>query len=84
MPTPTLKCERITMYFVVGSPTMVGGHDSISIVVNRMTKSAHFIPFWVKYTAKKLVKLHISQIVRLRRVLISILSDRGLLFTYHF
>ena len=72
------------MDFVVGLPTTVGGYDSIWVVVDRMNKSAHFIPVRVKYTAEKLAELYISQIVRLHGVPISIISDRGSLFTSHF
>ena len=84
MPIPTWKWERITMDFVVGLPTTVGGYDSIWVVVDRLTKSAHFIPVRVKYTAEKLAELYISQIVRLHGVPISIISDRGSLYTSHF
>ena len=72
------------MDFVVGLPTTVGGYDSILVVVDRLTKSAHFIPVRVKYTAEKLAELYISQIVRLHGVPVSIISDRGSLFTSHF
>ena len=51
------------MDFVVGLPTTVGGYDSIWVIVNRLTKSSHFISVRVKYTTKKLTKLYISQIV---------------------
>ena len=73
MSIPTWKWERITMDFVVGLPTTVGGYDSIWVVVDRLTKSAHFIPVRVKYTAEKLAKLYISKIVRLHGVPISII-----------
>ena len=53
MPISTWKWERITMDFVVGLPTTVGGYDSIWVVVDRLTKSAHFIPVRIKYTAEK-------------------------------
>ena len=51
------------MDFVVGLPTTVGGYDSIWVVVDRLTKSAHFIPIRVMYTLEKLAELYISQIV---------------------
>ena len=72
------------MDFVVALPTTVGGYDSIWVVVDRLTKSSHFIPVRVKYTAEKLTELYISKIVLLRGVPISIISDRGSLFTSHF
>ena len=68
----------------MGLPTTVGGYDSIWVVVDRLTKSAHFIPVRVKYTKEKLGELYISQIVPLHGVPISIISDRGSLFTSHF
>ncbi|XP_069152940.1 uncharacterized protein [Solanum lycopersicum] len=74
MPIPTWKWERITIDFVVGLPTTVGGYDSIWVVVDRLTKSAHFIPVRVKYTTEKLVELYISQIMRLHGVPVSIIS----------
>ncbi|MCF8704106.1 hypothetical protein L3055_11270, partial [Corynebacterium sp. MC-02] len=81
MPIPTWKWERITMDFVVGLPTTVGGYNSIWVVVDRLTKSAHFIPVKVKYTTEKLAELYISQITWCA---ISIISDRGSVFTSHF
>ena len=44
------------MDFVVGLPTTVGGYDSIRVVVDRLTKSTHFIPVRVKYIAEKLAE----------------------------
>ncbi|XP_069152026.1 uncharacterized protein [Solanum lycopersicum] len=61
MPIPTWKWEWITMDFVVGFPTTVGSYDSIWVVVDRLTKSAHFIPVRVKYVTEKLAELYISQ-----------------------
>ena len=63
MSIPNWKCERITMDFVVGLPTTVGSYGTIWVVVDRLTKSAHFIPVQVKYTAEKLAELYISHIV---------------------
>ena len=65
MPIPTWKWERITMDFVVGLPTTVGGYDSIWVVVDRLTKSAHFIPVRVKYTAEKLAELYILSLIHI-------------------
>ena len=48
------------MDFLVVLPTTVGGYDSIWVVVDRLTKYAHFIPVLVKYTAEKLAELYIS------------------------
>ncbi|XP_069143501.1 uncharacterized protein [Solanum lycopersicum] len=83
-PIPTRKWERITMDFVVGLPTNLGGYESIWLVVDRLTKSAYFIPVRVKYTVEKLAELYISQIVRPHGVPVSIISDRGSLFSSYF
>ena len=74
MPIPEWKWERIVMDFVVGLPKTVGKYDSIWVIVDRLTKSAHFIPVKVTYNAEKLAKLYISEIVQLRGVPLSIIS----------
>ncbi|WMV41361.1 hypothetical protein MTR67_034746 [Solanum verrucosum] len=76
MPIPSWNWERITMDFVVGLPTTVGAYDSIWVVVDRLTKSSHFIHVQVKYRATKLAELHNIQIVRLYGVLVCIVSNR--------
>ena len=72
------------MDFVVGLPKTLGKFDSIWVIVDRLTKSAHFIPVKVTYNADVLAKLYISEIVRLHGVLLSIISDRGTQFTSKF
>ena len=63
MPIPEWKWERIAMDFVVGLPKSLGKFDSIWVIVDRLTKSAHFIPVKVTYNAEKLAELFISEIV---------------------
>ena len=46
------------MDFVVGHPKTMGKYDSIWVIVDRLTKSAHFIPVKVTYNAEKLAKLY--------------------------
>ena len=72
------------MDFVVGLPRTMGKYDSIWVIVNRLTKSAHFIPVKVTYNVEKLAKIYISEIVRLHGVPLSIISDRGTQFTSKF
>ena len=72
------------MDFVVGLPKTMGKYDSIWVIVDRLTKSAHFIPDKVTYNAKKLAKLNIAEIVQLHGVPLSIISDRGTQFTSKF
>ncbi len=59
----------------------MGRYDSIWVIIDRLTKSAHFIPVKVTYYAEKLAKIYISEIVRLHGVPLSIISDRGTQFT---
>ena len=84
MPIPEWKWERISMDFVVGHPKTLGTFDSIWVIVDRLTKSSHFIPVKVTYNVEKLAKLYISEIVRLHGVPFSIISDRGTQFTSMF
>ena len=62
------------MDFVVGLPKTLGKFDSIWVIVDRLTKSAHFILVKVTYNAEKLAKIYISEIVRLHGVPLSIIS----------
>ena len=72
------------MDFVVDLPKTVGKYDSIWVIVDRLTKSAHFIPVKVTYNAEKLAKIYVSEIVWLHGVPLSIISDRGTQFTSMF
>ena len=74
---PEWKWERITMDFVVGLPRTVEGHDFIWVIVDRLTKSVHFLPVRTTYTAARYAQLFIDEIVRLHGVPLSIVSDRG-------
>ncbi|XP_069147666.1 uncharacterized protein [Solanum lycopersicum] len=84
MPIPEWKWERIAMDFVVGLPCTLGKFDAIWVIVDRLTKSAHFVPVQTTYNSEKLAKIYIREIVRLHGVPISIISDRGTQFTSHF
>ena len=65
MPIPEWKWERIATDFVVGLPKTMGRYDFIWVIVDRLTKSAHFIPVKVTYNAEKLARLYISEVVQL-------------------
>ena len=62
---------------MVGLPKTMGKYDPIWVIVDRLTKSVHFISVKVTYNAEKLAKLYISEVVRLHGVPVSIISDRG-------
>ena len=59
-------------------------HDDIWVVVDRLTKSAHFIPIREKFSPQKLAKLFMNHIVGLHGVLVSIIFDRDPRFTSRF
>lgn len=81
---PEWKWERITMDFVTKLPRTSSGHDSIWVIVDRLTKSAHFLPIREDYTMDKLARLYIKEIVARHGVPISIISDRDSRFTSNF
>ena len=81
---PEWKWDRITMDFVVGLPLTGRKHDSVWVVVDRLTKSAHFLPVRTDYSLDKLAELYIKEIVRLHGIPVSIISDRDPRFTSRF
>ncbi|KAA3473726.1 reverse transcriptase [Gossypium australe] len=81
---PQWKWERITMDFVSGLPLTPSKKDAVWVIVDRLTKSAHFIPVRVDFSLQKLAKLYVSEIVRLHGVPVSIISDRDPRFTSRF
>jgi hypothetical protein len=64
------------MDFVVGLPRARAGYDSIWVVVDRLTKVTHFIPFKTSYNSAVLAELYISWIVCLHGVSKKIVSNR--------
>ncbi|WVZ84234.1 hypothetical protein U9M48_031286 [Paspalum notatum var. saurae] len=81
---PEWKWEEISMDFIVGLPRTQKGYNSIWVVVDRLTKVAHFIPVNTTYSGARLAELYISRIVCLHGVPKRIISDRGSQFTSHF
>ncbi|GJT15518.1 reverse transcriptase domain-containing protein [Tanacetum coccineum] len=81
---PTWKWERITMDFVTKLPKTSSGHDTIWVIVDRLTKSTHFIPTRATGSMENLTRLYIKKIVSRHGVPISIISDRDSHFTSRF
>ncbi|KAK8570645.1 hypothetical protein V6N13_103049 [Hibiscus sabdariffa] len=81
---PQWKWEQVTMDFVSGLPLTPSKKDFVWVIVDRLTKSAHFLPVRKDYPLLKLAKLYIAEIVRLHGVPVSIISDRELRFTSKF
>lgn len=72
------------MDFVVGFPKTRRNHDAIWVIVDRLTKSAHFLPIRISSSLDELSKLYIKEIVRLHGIPVSIVSDRDSRFTSRF
>nr|GEX80023.1 putative reverse transcriptase domain-containing protein [Tanacetum cinerariifolium] len=81
---PEWKWEKITMDFVLGLPRTLSGYDSIWVIVDRLTKSAHFLLMKKTDNIKKLPQLYLKEIVCRHGVHVSIISDRDSLFTSRF
>jgi hypothetical protein len=72
------------MDFIVGLPNTSRHHDSIWVIVGRITKIAHFLPVHTTHKTEKYAKIYIDQIVRLHGILMTIVSDRGAPFVARF
>ena len=81
---PERKWDQITMDFVVRLPLTDRKHDSVWVVVDRLTKSTHFLPVRIDYSLDNLAEMYIKEIVRLHGIPISIISDRDPRFTSRF
>ncbi|GAU18217.1 hypothetical protein TSUD_26810 [Trifolium subterraneum] len=81
---PEWKWEHITMDFVTGLPHNQKGEDSIWVIVDRLTKSAHFIAVKSTYKVSRYAEIFLEEIVKLHGVPLSIVSDRDPTFTSHF
>ena len=84
LPITKWKWDNITMDFVSGFPLTKQKHDSVWVIVDKLTKSAHFIPVGMDYSMDRLAELYVKEIVRLHGVQLSIVSDRDPRFTSRF
>jgi hypothetical protein len=84
LPIPSWKWEDICMDFIVGLPNTSRHHDSIWVIVDRLTKTAHFLPVHTTHRAEKYAEIYIDQIVRLHGIPRTIVSDRGAPFVARF
>ena len=76
--------DKLGMDFITGLLRTRSGYDSIWVVVDHLTKVAHFIPVKTTYTSVKLAKIYMTRIVCLHGVPRTIVSDRGTQFTSKF
>ncbi|GJT30783.1 reverse transcriptase domain-containing protein [Tanacetum coccineum] len=80
---PEWKWESITMNFITKLPRTRNGHDVIWVVIDRLTKSAHFLAIREDYSTEKLERLYTDEIIARHEVPVSIISDRDARFTSH-
>ncbi|GJW48899.1 reverse transcriptase domain-containing protein [Tanacetum coccineum] len=80
---PEWKWEKITMDLVTKLPKSSSGYDAIWVIVDRLTKSAHFLPIREDYKTEKLARIYINEIVARHGVPVSIISDRDGRFASH-
>ncbi|GJW10789.1 putative reverse transcriptase domain-containing protein [Tanacetum coccineum] len=81
---PEWKWEKIMMNFVLGLLRTSSGYDSIWVIVDRLTKSAHFLPMKKTDSMEKLTQLYLKEIVCRHRVPVSIISDKDSRFAFGF
>ena len=81
---PEWKWDYITMDFVVGLSRIASGKDAIWVIVDRLTKSAHFISIKTTFSLDRLVRLYVHKIVSKHDVPITIVSDQDSRFTSQF
>nr|GFB93112.1 putative reverse transcriptase domain-containing protein [Tanacetum cinerariifolium] len=81
---PVWKWERITMDFIIGLLRTPSRYDSIWVIVDRLTKSAHFLPVKTTDSMENLTQLYLKEVVCRHGIQISIISDRDSKFTSRF
>ncbi|KAI3811059.1 hypothetical protein L1987_20775 [Smallanthus sonchifolius] len=78
------KWENIAMYFITKLPRTSSGYDSIWVIIDRLTKSTHFLPIREDFKVEKLARIYIDEIVSRHGVTVNIISDRDARFTSRF
>ncbi|GJW43731.1 putative reverse transcriptase domain-containing protein [Tanacetum coccineum] len=78
---PEWKWEKTTMDFITKLLKTANGYDTIWVIVDRLTKSAHFLPMRETDPMEKLMKLYMKEVVTRHGVPVSIISDRDGRFT---
>nr|GEY54655.1 reverse transcriptase domain-containing protein [Tanacetum cinerariifolium] len=81
---PQCKWDNITMDFITKLPKTSSGYDTIWVIVDHLTKSAHFLPMREDDSMDKLTKLYLKEVVTRHRIPISIIFDRDPRFASNF
>ncbi|GJZ96919.1 putative reverse transcriptase domain-containing protein [Tanacetum coccineum] len=72
------------MDLVTKLPKSSNGYDTIWVIMERLTKSAHFLPIHEDYKMEKLARIYINEIMAIHGVPVSIISDHNSRFTLRF
>jgi hypothetical protein len=78
------KGDDISMDFIIGLPLTARKFDSIWVIVDRLSKSTHFIPVTTKYRVERYVEIYVARVLCLHGVPKTIISDRGSQFVARF
>ncbi|GKD51852.1 putative reverse transcriptase domain-containing protein [Tanacetum coccineum] len=73
---PEWKWEKITMDIITKFPRTISGHDAIWVIVDQLTKSAHFLAIREDYKMEEFARLYINEIIARHGVHVSIISER--------
>ena len=84
LPIPEWKWEVVTINFITKFPWSSNRHDSIMVVVNKLTKAAHFVPVKSTHKATNIAEIYMKEIARLNGIPKAIVSDRDSKFTSNF
>jgi hypothetical protein len=84
LPIREKKWEVITMDFIIGLPNTNKQHDSIMVVVDKLTKATHFVPVKTTHTSANIAEIFMKEISRLHGIPRTIVSDRDTKFTSNF
>ncbi|KAD2392831.1 hypothetical protein E3N88_39808 [Mikania micrantha] len=78
------KWENISMDFITKLPRTASGNDSIWVIIDQLTKLAHFLPIRETYPVRKLARIYVDEIISRHGIPLSIISDRDAHFTTRF
>ena len=84
IPIAQWKLYNITMDFVSDFPLTQKKHDSVWVIIDKLTKSAHFLPIRLNYSMDRLDEINVSEIVLLHGIPLSVVSDHDPQFTLRF
>ena len=84
LPIPEWKWEIISLDFITGLPKTIKQHDSIMVVVDKLSKAAHFIPVKSTFKAINIADIFMKEIFRLHGIPKVVISDRDVKFTGNF